>query len=158
MGLGWSGHWPKRKRTLALRVAEGDHLSEQSERGKLPQHKTRALAALRKLKTLLGGASGGMQGGPRRGRSPITGPTLPHAAQASQAPPEGETQCPQGRRIQSPPPGRRNARRIGGTARRAGVPTSPEGETPCPQGRRNQSPLAGGRTARRAGIPNVGQA
>ena len=30
------------------------------------------------------GASGGMQGGPRRGRSPITGPALPHAAQAAQ--------------------------------------------------------------------------
>ena len=30
-----------------------------------------------------GGASGGLQGGPRRGRSPITGPALPHAAQAA---------------------------------------------------------------------------
>ena len=45
-----------------------------------------ALAVLRKLKTFFGGASGGMQGGPRRGRSPITGPTLPHSAQASQSP------------------------------------------------------------------------
>ena len=87
---------PKRKRTLALRGAEGDHLSERSERGKLPQHKTRALANLRQLKTFLGGAPGGMQGGPRRGRSPITGPTLPRAAQASQAPPEGGIQCPKG--------------------------------------------------------------
>ena len=66
-----------------LRVAEGDHLSERSEGRKLPQRKTRALAVLRKLKTLFRGASGGMQGGPRRGRSPITGPTLPRAAQAS---------------------------------------------------------------------------
>ena len=82
---------------MALRVAEGDHLSERSEGGKLPQYKTRALAILRKLKTLLGGASGGMQGGPRRGRSPITGPTLLRAAQASQTSPEGETPCPQGR-------------------------------------------------------------
>ena len=67
-----------------LRVAEGDRLSERSEGGKLPQRKTRALVVLRKLKTLLGGASGGMQGGPRRGRSPITGPALLRAAQASQ--------------------------------------------------------------------------
>ena len=67
-----------------LRVAEGDHLSERSEGEKLPKHRTRALDVLRKLKTFLGGASGGMQGGPRRGRSPITGPALPYAAQASQ--------------------------------------------------------------------------
>ena len=37
-----------------------------------------------------------MQGGPRRGRSPITGPALLRAAQASQASPEGERVCPQG--------------------------------------------------------------
>ena len=79
-----------------LRVAEGDHLSERSEGRKLPQHKTRALATQRKLKTFLGGAPGGMQGGPRRGRSPITGPALPCAAQASQTSPEGETLCPKG--------------------------------------------------------------
>ena len=41
---------------------------------------------LMEAENLLGGASGGMQGGPRRGRSPITGPTLPRAAQASQSP------------------------------------------------------------------------
>ena len=34
-----------------LRVAEEDHLSEQSEKGKLPQHKTRALATQRELIT-----------------------------------------------------------------------------------------------------------
>ena len=56
-----------------------------------------ALVALRKLKAFLGGASGGMQGGPRRGRSPITGPALLRAAQASQTPPEGGIQCPKGR-------------------------------------------------------------
>lgn len=64
--------------------AEGDHLTERSEGRKLPQLEPRALAVLRNLKIFFGGASGGMQGGPRRGRSPITGPTLPHAAQASQ--------------------------------------------------------------------------
>ena len=79
-----------------LRGAEGDHLSEQGEGRKLPQLVPRALAASRKLKAFLGGASGGMQGGPRRGRSPITGPTLPRAAQASQAPPEGGIQRPKG--------------------------------------------------------------
>ena len=51
-----------------------------------------ALATLRKLKTSLGGCfGGGMQGEPRRGRSPITGPALPRAAQASQTSPGGET-------------------------------------------------------------------
>ena len=38
-----------------------------------------------------------MQGGPRRGRSPITGPALPRAAQASKTSPDGENSCPQGR-------------------------------------------------------------
>ena len=105
-----------------------------------------------------------MQGGPRRGRSPITGPALPHAAQASQTSPEGEMICPKGRRnqlstaVQAKPLAaqasqlRRRAklcarraektkhpRRIGRTARRAGVPTSPEGETPCPRGRKNET-------------------
>ena len=53
-----------------LRVAEGDHLSERSEGGKLPQHKTRALATLGKLKTLLRGCFEGMQGG-KRGAAPM---------------------------------------------------------------------------------------
>ena len=64
-----------------LRVAEGDHLTERSEGRKLPQHKTRALAVLRKLKTLLGGAPGGVQRGPRRGTAPNR-PPLPHAGKA----------------------------------------------------------------------------
>ena len=42
-----------------LRVAEGDRLSERSEGGKLPQHKTRALATPRMVKILLRGCSGG---------------------------------------------------------------------------------------------------
>ena len=66
-----------------LRGAEGDRLTERSEGRKLPQLEPRALAAQGMLITLFGGASGGMQGGPRRGRSPITGPTLLRAAQAS---------------------------------------------------------------------------
>ena len=63
-----------------LRGAEGDRLTERSEGRKLPQLEPRALAAQGMLMTLLGGAPGGMQGGPRRGRSPITGPALPRAA------------------------------------------------------------------------------
>ena len=128
--------WLKRNRIQSgsvlwhLRVAEGDHLSERSEGGKLPQRKTRALATLRKLKAFLGGASGGMQGGPRRGRSPITGPTLPHAAQASQLR-RGRIPVPAGQKNQRMLP-----RRAGEIARRAGVPTSPGGESPCPQGRK----------------------
>ena len=59
-----------------LRVAEGDHLTERSEGRKLPQRKTRALAVLRKLKTLLGGAPGGVQRG-QGGAQPLTGPLCP---------------------------------------------------------------------------------
>ena len=50
-----------------LRVAEGDHLSERSEGGKLPQHKTRALATLRMLKTSLRGCFGGDARGAEKG-------------------------------------------------------------------------------------------
>ena len=78
--------FPESERVLwHLRGAEGDHLTERSEGRKLPQLEPRALAVLRNLKIFFGGASGGMQGGPRRGRSPITGPTLLRAAQASQS-------------------------------------------------------------------------
>ena len=42
-----------------------------------------------------GGASGGMQGGPRRGRSPITGPALP-PPEAAQATESEKPPCPQG--------------------------------------------------------------
>ena len=77
-----------------LRVAEGDHLSERSEGRKLPKRWTRDLAVLRKLKTFLGGASGGMQGGPRRGRSPITGPALP-PPEAAQTTDKEKPPCPQ---------------------------------------------------------------
>ena len=56
-----------------LRVAEGDHLSERNEGRKLPQHKTRALAVLRKLKTLLGGAPAWGKGG-LLGAAPLLGP------------------------------------------------------------------------------------
>ena len=83
-----------------LRVAEGDHLNERSEGGKLPKHRTRALDVLRKLKTFLGGASGGMQGGPRRGRSPITGPALP-PPEAAQTTNKKWPPCPQGTKIPS---------------------------------------------------------
>ena len=53
-----------------LRVAEGDHLNERSERGKLPQQETRALATLRKLKTFLGVLRGGCKGGREGGVAP----------------------------------------------------------------------------------------
>ena len=64
---------------------------------------------LKEVENLLGGASGGMQGGPRRGRSPITGPTLPRAAQASQSPVRRKIPCPKGRKIKVSLP--RNAKR-----------------------------------------------
>ena len=50
-----------------LRVAEGDHLSERSEGRKLPQHRTRALARPRTLKTLLRGCFGGDARGAEKG-------------------------------------------------------------------------------------------
>ena len=133
-----------------LRVAEGDRLSERSEGGKLPQHKTRALASLWQLKTFVGGASGGMQGGPRRGRSPITGPTLPRAAQASQAPPEGEAQCPKGskkrtlrRRNRAPRRRPKLRRRAKPSARRAAKNPRPGGEIT-----RREGVLKGGQHSR----------
>ena len=52
---------------MALRVAEGDRLSERSEGRKLPQHKTRALATLRMLKTSLRGCFGGDARGAEKG-------------------------------------------------------------------------------------------
>ena len=84
-----------------LRVAEGDHLTECSEGRKLPQHKTRALAFLRKLKTLLGGAPGGVQRGPRRGAAPNR-PPLPHAGQASQSPFRRKNYAPEVQRNTTP--------------------------------------------------------
>ena len=72
-----------------------------------------------------------MEGGPRRGRSPITGPALLRAAQASPTSPEGEIVCPKGsEKIKI-------VRHLTSViARRAGVPTSPVGEPSCPQGRK----------------------
>ena len=80
----------------------------------------------------LRGCFGGMQGGPRRGRSPITGPALPHAAQASQTSPDGETKCPKGRTFNQ---SRREAKSRAAQASK----TSPEGETKCPKGRKKQN-------------------
>ena len=87
-----------------LRGAEGDRLTERSEGRKLPQLEPRALATPTGNENFSQrGASGGMQGGPRRGRNPITGPTLPHAAQASQTSPDGEPTCPKGNKYYTPP-------------------------------------------------------
>ena len=55
-----------------------------SEARKLPEQKPRSPRKMSEAGKPQRGASGGMQGGPRRGRSPITGPALPHAAQAAQ--------------------------------------------------------------------------
>ena len=87
-----------------LRGAEGDRLTERSEGRKLPQLEPRALATPTGNENFSQrGASGGMQGGPRRGRNPITGPTLPHAAQASQTSPSGEITGPKGSKYYTPP-------------------------------------------------------
>ena len=55
-----------------------------SEARKLPEQKPRSPRGMSNVGKPQRGASGGMQGGPRRGRSPITGPALPCAAKASQ--------------------------------------------------------------------------
>ena len=68
-----------------------------------------------------------MQGGPRRGRSPITGPALLRAAQASQTPPDGGISCPKGRK--------RLQLYCGPKLRAAqAFQTPPEGGIPCPKG------------------------
>ena len=67
-----------------LRGAEGDHLSERIEGRKLPQHKARALATLRKLKVLLRGCSGGDARGAEEGAKPHNRPRL--AARRTGAP------------------------------------------------------------------------
>ena len=71
---------------------------------------------LKEVENLLGGASGGMQGVPRRGRSPITGPALPRAAQASQSPVGRKIPRPQGRKIKGSLP--RHAKRARAPRRR----------------------------------------
>ena len=87
-----------------LRGAEGDRLTEPSEGRKLPQIEPRALATPTEIESFSQrGASGGMQEGPRKGCSPIIGPTLPHAAQASQTSPNGEIPCPKGSKYYTPP-------------------------------------------------------
>ena len=66
---------------------------------KLPKQKPRSPRGMSEAGKPQGGASGGMQGGPRRGRSPITGPALPPAAQAAQT---KIKKSPRARRAQKP--------------------------------------------------------
>ena len=65
---------------------------------KLPQRQPRSPRKMSEKGKLQRGASGGMQGGPRRGRSPITGPALPppEAAQTT------ENESLRARRAQKP--------------------------------------------------------
>ena len=53
-----------------LRGAEGDHLSERSEGGKLPEQETRRPRRFREVESLLKGCSGGSAEGAEEGRSP----------------------------------------------------------------------------------------
>ena len=68
---------------------------------KLPEQKPRSPRGMTETGKPKRGASGGMQGGPRRGRSPITGPALPHAEQAAQTTNKKWPPCPQGTKIPS---------------------------------------------------------
>ena len=91
-----------------------------------------------------------MQGGPRRGRSPITGPALPCAAQASQTSPEGETLCPQGRMNETSPAGQARV------ARRAGVPNFAGGRNPVPAGQDERNiPRRAGESSSPRRRPNI---
>ena len=82
-----------------LRVAEGDHLSERSEGRKLPQHKTRALAVPRSLKTFLWGCFGGDARGAEKGAQPHNRSHLAARRAGVPASPGGETKCPQAEKI-----------------------------------------------------------
>ena len=74
----------RRQRTQACAVSQAGNGRRRGRRHKEPKPTRRrgsCVAAPEKGKQLIRvgqrGASGGMQGGPRRGRSPITGPALP---------------------------------------------------------------------------------
>ena len=77
-----------------------------------------------------------MQGGPRRGRSPITGPALPRAAQASQASPEGAIECPQGSKYSHHHAGEAKLRAAQASQ------TPPGGRITCPKGSKLLKPHA----------------
>ncbi len=96
----------RRQRTQACTVSQAGNGRRRGRRHKEPKPTRRrgsCVAAPEKGKQLVrvgqGGASGGMQGGPRRGRSPITGPALPPAAQAAQTTEKEKPPCPQGTEI-----------------------------------------------------------
>ena len=61
---------------------------------KLPKQKPRSPRGMTETGKPKRGASGGMQGGPRRGRSPITGPALP-SPEAAQTTDKEKPPCPQ---------------------------------------------------------------
>ena len=135
---------PKRKWTLAF-TRRGGRSPERAQRGReAPAAQDACPRQPAAIENFLGGAPGGMQGGPRRGRSPITGPALLHAAQASQTPPEGKTHCPKGSKKHKPhrrnrtPHRRPKLRRTAKIrARRAAKPDAspvPGGETPRSNG------------------------
>ena len=67
---------------------------------KLPEQKPRSPRGMSETGKPKRGASGGMQGGPRRGRSPITGPALP-SPEAAQTIIMRKPPCPQGTKITS---------------------------------------------------------
>ena len=97
----------RRQRTQACAVSQAGNGRRRGRRHKEPKPTRRrgsCVAAPEKGKQLIRvgqrGASGGMQGGPRRGRSPITGPALPPAAQAAQT---KIKKSPRARRAQQTP-------------------------------------------------------
>ena len=97
----------RRQRTQACAVSQTGNGRRRGRRHKEPKPTRRrgsCVAAPEKGKQLVRvgqrGASGGMQGGPRRGRSPITGPALPPAAQAAQT---KIKKSPRARRAQQTP-------------------------------------------------------
>ena len=93
-----------------------------------------------------------MQGGPRRGRSPITGPALPCAAQASQLRRRAKRRTRRAAKS-------KNSLPTGEITRRAGVPIACQAKNAVPEGQQNKRiTLPTGEITRRTGVPIACQA
>ena len=130
----------RRQRTQACAVSQAGNCRRRGRRHKEPKPTRRRgsyIAAPEKRLLLVrvdsGGASGGMQGGPRRGRSPITGPALPHAAQAAKT---REKKSRRARKAQITPLKGQTLLCFFQSARRADRQNSPK-KAPVPAGHKN---------------------
>ena len=100
---------------------------------KLPEQQPRSPREMPEAGKPQRGASGGMQGGPRRGRSPITGPALP-SPEAAQTTNKKRPPCPQGTEATSQMTGPVS---MPLAARRAGGQNNNNEKAPVPAGHKN---------------------